>query len=179
MLPTTFSVYFTDTKASQCSVCVHAYVADVSEDFKMLLKKVYLILLMVAALAVFSGSNTASGNILSAVCKKCKFQNAQEHFNCEFYLGNFTSFKIEPSERTIALIGDTISFVCNVEPDMDNCATSCITWEHNDTEVTTNSSISANNLTLINIQYSHSGNYCCTANGFMDCVNLTVTGMLV
>ena len=140
----------------------------------MLLKKVYLIILMMAALAVFSGSTTASGNILSAVCKKCKFQNAQEHFNCEFYLGNFTSFKIEPSERMIALIGDNISFVCIAVSDMDNC-TACITWKHNNTTV--NSSISANNLTLSNIQYSHSGNYCCSANGFMDCVNLTVTGI--
>ena len=142
----------------------------------MLLEKVYLILLMVAALAVFSHAD-GSGNGLFPVCEKCKFQNTQENLNCEFHLGNFTSFKIEPAKRTIALIGDSISFVCNAVSSMDNC-TACITWKHNTTTV--NSSISANNLTLSNIQYSHSGNYCCTANGFtMDCVNLTVTGMLL
>ena len=146
----------------------------------MLLEK---ILLMVAALAVFSyadGPDTATGSGLFSACEKCKFQNAQEHFDCEFYLGNFTSFRIEPAERMVALIGDSISFVCNARTvsDMDNCTTSCITWRHNNT--TFNSSISANNLTLNNIQYSHSGNYCCTANDYtMDCVNLTVTGMLV
>ena len=145
----------------------------------MVLEKIYLILLMVATLAVFNqanGPNTTSGD--SLLQSVCEFQNTQEHFNCELYLGNFTSFRIEPAERMIALIGDTISFVCNAKTvsDMDNC-TACITWKHNNT--TTNSSISANNLTLSNIQYSHSGNYCCTANGFMDCVNLTVTGMLV
>ena len=64
-------------------------------------------------------------------------------------------------------------FVCNAMSCMNNCSISCITWEHNSTELTVSSSISANNLTFNNIQYSHSGNYCCTANGFtIDCVNL-------
>ena len=86
---------------------------------------------------------------------------------------------IESAENITTLIGDNISFVCNASTDSyeDNCTTSCITWEHNGTELTVNSSISANNLTLNNIQYSHSGNYCCTANDYtMDCVSLIVTG---
>ena len=68
----------------------------------MLLKKVYLILLMVAALAVFSGSEHCIWNTFYQLfVRNVSFRYAQEHFNCEFYLGNFTSFKIEPSERTL------------------------------------------------------------------------------
>ena len=86
---------------------------------------------------------------------------------------------IEPTDGQIALIGDSLSLSCNAESNMNNC-TSCITWSHNNTNLTVNNSISDNKLTLNNIEYSHNGNYCCTANGsIISCVSLTVTGMIL
>ena len=83
------------------------------------------------------------------------------------------SNQLEASQHLLATTS-LLSAMLALDSYKDKC-TACITWEHNNTTV--NSSISANNLTLNNIQYSHSGNYCCTANDYtMDCVSLNVAG---
>ena len=153
--------------------------------FKMLLQNTMLVLMIAVKIgtAYYTPSESPIATPFPTInCEQCKCcmialcaATSIVATMIFIFIGNYV--KIKSAESITALVGGNISFVCDASTDSyeDNCTT-CITWEHN-TELTTNSSISTNNLTLNNIQYSDSGNYCCTANSFtMDCVSLNVTG---